>query len=325
MSVATRPIQSPNHSTPKKGEHITIHSQRTHSHQSHYHPPNADPSKTQSSFNTLPSSYLCCALLVSWLVLVMSPAPQQSPTQCLQTLDLCKMKPPHTTATELASLPDMFDQRMFTSFLQQTALLVINYRDNEQTRQTTGQHDNPLGPLLLRHREVRTDQQRVNSHNPVSMIVRRNHSHWDSQTDLTRRDCSIIHPPLMPAEARHDNRSPSPINPSNKARRQQLTSTLVATSRSAYPEITAHPDSWKTSTPSISVWRPQGLTNAKRHSSTRNHLSCLDTTTHRQDDSSRLIHRPFTVSLHDRRNGMSNVIRSRQEVSAILTNGTGVS
>ena len=132
----------------------------------------------------------------------MSPAPQQSSIQCFQTLDLCKMKPPHTTATELAFLPDMFDQRMFTSFLQQKALLVTNYRDNEQTRQTTGQHDNPLGPLLLRHREVRTDQQRVNSHNPVSMIVRRNQSHRDSQTDLTRRDCSVIHPPLMPADGR---------------------------------------------------------------------------------------------------------------------------
>ena len=58
MSVATHPIQSTNHFTPKKGEHISIHSQRTHSHQSHYHPPNADPSKTQSSFITLPSSCL---------------------------------------------------------------------------------------------------------------------------------------------------------------------------------------------------------------------------------------------------------------------------
>ena len=45
ISVATHPIQSTNHSTPKKGEHITIHSQRNHSHQSHYHPPNADPSR----------------------------------------------------------------------------------------------------------------------------------------------------------------------------------------------------------------------------------------------------------------------------------------
>ena len=143
MSVATHPIQSTNHSTPKKGDHITIHSQRNHSHQSHYHPPNADPSRMRSSFITLPSSYLHHALLVSWLVLVMSPVPQQSPTQCLQTLDQHKMKPLHTTSTEIASLSDMFDQRMFTSFLQQTALLVTNHRDNEQTRQTTRQHDNP--------------------------------------------------------------------------------------------------------------------------------------------------------------------------------------
>ena len=73
----------------------------------------------------------------------MSPAPQQSPTQCLQTLDQRKLKPLHTTSTEIASLPDMSGQRMFTNFLQQTALLVTNHRDNEQTRQTTRQHDNP--------------------------------------------------------------------------------------------------------------------------------------------------------------------------------------
>ena len=65
ISVATHPIQSTNHSAPKKGEHITIHSQRNHSHQSHYHPPNADPSRMRSSFITLPSSYLHHALLVS--------------------------------------------------------------------------------------------------------------------------------------------------------------------------------------------------------------------------------------------------------------------
>ena len=76
-------------------------------------------------------------------MLASSPAPQQSPTQCLRTLDQHKLKPLHTTATEIASLPDMFDQRMFTSFLQQTAILVTNYRDNEQTQQTTCQPDNP--------------------------------------------------------------------------------------------------------------------------------------------------------------------------------------
>ena len=76
-------------------------------------------------------------------MLASSPAPQQSPIRCLQTFDQHKLKPLHTTSTEIASLPDMFDQRMFTSFLQQTALLVTNHRDNEQTRQTTRQHDNP--------------------------------------------------------------------------------------------------------------------------------------------------------------------------------------
>ena len=134
----------------------------------------------------------------------------------------------------------MSNQRIFTSFLQQTALLTTNNRDSEQTQQTTRQPDNPLGPLLLRHREARTDQQRVNSHNTASMIARRNQSHRDSQTDITRRECSVIHPPLMPADARNGNTSPSPSNSSNNARRQQLTRTLVATSRSAYPETTAH-------------------------------------------------------------------------------------
>ena len=76
-------------------------------------------------------------------MLVMSPAPQQSPIRCLQTFDQHKLKPLHTTETEKTSLPYMFDQRMFTSFLQQTALLVTNHRDNEQTRQTTRQQDYP--------------------------------------------------------------------------------------------------------------------------------------------------------------------------------------
>ena len=76
-------------------------------------------------------------------MLASSPAPQQSPTQCFQTLDQHELKPLHTTSTEIASLPDMFDQRMFTSFVQQTALLVTSNRDNEQTRQTTRQPDNP--------------------------------------------------------------------------------------------------------------------------------------------------------------------------------------
>ena len=141
-------------------------------------------------------------------MLASSPAPHQSPIQCFQTLNQHELKPLCTTSTEIASLPDMSNQRIFTSFLQQTALLTTNNRDNEQTRQTTRQHDNPPGPLLLRHREARTDQQRVNSHNTASMIVRRNQSHRDSQTDLTRRDCSVIHPPLMPADARTRQQKP---------------------------------------------------------------------------------------------------------------------
>ena len=76
-------------------------------------------------------------------MLVMSPVPQQSPIQCLQTLDQHELKPLHTTSTEIASLPDMSNQRIFTSFLQQTALLTTNNRYHEQTRQTTRQPDNP--------------------------------------------------------------------------------------------------------------------------------------------------------------------------------------
>ena len=156
-------------------------------------------------------------------MLASSPAPQQSPIQCLQTLDQRKLKPLHTTETEKTSLPDMFDQRMFTSFLQQTALLVTNHRDNEQTRQTTCQHDNPprtTASSIPRSEDGPATRQ---SHNTASMIARRNQSHRDSQTDLTRRDYSVIHPPLMPAEARNGNTSPSPSNSSNNARRQQLT------------------------------------------------------------------------------------------------------
>ena len=133
----------------------------------------------------------------------MSPAPQQSPIQCFQTLDQRKLKPLHTTSTERASLPDMFDQRIFTSFLQQTALLVTNHRDNEQTRQTTRQHDNP--PRTTASSTPRSENRsatRQSHNNTASMIVRRNQSHRDSQTDLTRCDCSVIRPPLMPADAR---------------------------------------------------------------------------------------------------------------------------
>ena len=79
----------------------------------------------------------------------MSPAPQQSPTQCFQTLDQHELKPLHTTSTEITSLPGMSHQRMFTSFLQQTALLVTSNRDNEQTRLTTRQHDNPQDHCLF--------------------------------------------------------------------------------------------------------------------------------------------------------------------------------
>ena len=120
-----------------------MHSQRNHSHQSHYHPSNTDPSRMRSSFNTLPSSYLRRALLVVMTRACHVSCSSAITIQCFQTLDLCKMKPLHTTSTEIASLPDMFDQRMFTSFLQQTALLVTNHRDNEQTRQITRQPDNP--------------------------------------------------------------------------------------------------------------------------------------------------------------------------------------
>ena len=133
------------------------------------------------------------------------------------------MKPPHTTATELAFLPDMFDQRLFTSFLQQTALLVINYRDNEQTRQTTGQHDNPPrttaastprsenGPATRQLTQPGFDD--CPTQPVASSLINRSHA-----ARLQR------HPPAFDA-CRWSNtttQTPSPINPSNNTRRQQL-------------------------------------------------------------------------------------------------------
>ena len=100
-----------------------------------------------STLSPHPISITCCWW--SWLVLASSPAPHQSPIQCLQTLDQYELKPLHTTESEIASLPDMSGQRMFTSFLQQTALLVTSNRDNEQTRLTTCQHDNPQDHCLF--------------------------------------------------------------------------------------------------------------------------------------------------------------------------------
>ena len=121
----------------------------------------------------------------------------------------------------MASLADMSDQCMFTSFLQQTALLVTNNRDHEQTRLTTRQPDNPQDHCFF-DTAKREQTSNASTHNTASMIVPRNQSHRDSQTDLTRRDRSVIHPPLMPAEARNGNTSPSPSNSSNNARQQQL-------------------------------------------------------------------------------------------------------
>ena len=222
MSVATRPIQSTNHFTPKKGEHITIHSQRAHSHQSYHHPPNADPSRMRSSFITLPSSYLCCVLLVSWLVLVMSPVPQQSPIQCFQTLDQRKLKPLHTTSTEIASLPDMFDQRMFTSFLQQTALLVTNHRDNKHDRQfasTTIPQDHCFFDTAKQERtsnaSTHTTRFRWLSDATSRIEPHKQISRGATAASSTRLWCLQM--------LKHDNTSPSPINPSNNTRQQQLT------------------------------------------------------------------------------------------------------
>ena len=208
MSVATHPIQSTNHSTPKKGKHITIHSQRNHSHQSHYHSPNADPSKTQSSFNTLPSSYLRCALLV-----VMTRACHVS---CSSTIT--HSMPSNAQSTWVEAPSHHFNRNsvpprhVWSTHVHQ--LLATNSAlGHKQSWQRTNTADNSParqspGSLLLRHREARTDQQRVNSHNTASMIARRNQSYWDSQTDLTRRDCSVIHPPLMPVDAQIRQQKP---------------------------------------------------------------------------------------------------------------------
>ena len=134
-------------------------------------------------------------------MLVMSPAPQQSPIQYLRRLDQRKLKPLRTTSTEMASSQ--------TCLIKACSPASCNkQRSWSQAIVTTTKHDRQLAsstippePLLLRHREARTDQQRVNSHNTAS-IVRRNHWRRASQTDLTRGDCSVIHPPLMPADAR---------------------------------------------------------------------------------------------------------------------------
>ena len=61
------------------------------------------------------------------------------------------------------------------------------------------------------------------SHNMASMIVRRNQSHWDTQTDITWRTVASSTHLWCLQMLEHDNTSPSPINPSNNARRQQLT------------------------------------------------------------------------------------------------------
>ena len=239
MSVATRPIQSPNHSAPKKGKHITIHNQRNHSHQSHYHPPNADPSRMRSSFNTLPSSYLCCALLVSWLVLASSPVPQQSPIQYLRTLDQRKLKPLRTTSTEMASSQ--------TCLINACSPASCNkQRSWSQAIVTTNNHDKQLASTTIPRTTASLTPRSENgpatrqSHNMASMIVRRNNSHRDSQTDLTWRTAALFTRLWCLQMLEHGNTKPSPINPSNNARRQQLTRTLVATSRNAYPETTAH-------------------------------------------------------------------------------------
>ena len=133
-------------------------------------------------------------------MLVMSPVPQQSPIQYLRRLDQRKLKPLHTTETEMASLPDMSDQSMFTSFLQQTVLLVTNNRDNEQTRQTTRQHDNPQDHCFFdtakreRADNASTHTTRLRLSDATNRIETHKH--------LTRRDWSVIYPPLMPADAR---------------------------------------------------------------------------------------------------------------------------
>ena len=139
-------------------------------------------------------------------MLASSPAPQQSPIQCLQTLDLCKMKPLHTTSTEIASLPDMFDQRMFTSFLQQTALLTTNNRDNKHDRQfasTTIPQDHCFFDIAKRGR---ADNASITQHGfdycatqPLALRLT-NGSHMTY--------CSVIHPPLMPADAQIRQQKP---------------------------------------------------------------------------------------------------------------------
>ena len=168
-------------------------------------------------------------------MLASSPAPQQSPIQCLQTLDQHKMKPLHTTETEIASLPDMFDQRMFTSILQQTAILVTSNRDNEQTRQTTCQPDNPQDHCFFdTAKREQTSNASITQYGfddcPTQPVASRLTNRYHAAR-LQR------HPPAFDA-CRWSNTT------TEAHLRTVLQNTRVATSRSADPETTAH-----TSTP----------------------------------------------------------------------------
>ena len=80
----------------------------------------------------------------------------------------------------------------------------------------------PPGPLPLRHREARTDQQRVN--HTIRLRLSNETTRIETHKRISRGATAASSASLWCLQmVEHDNRSPSPINSSNNARRQQLT------------------------------------------------------------------------------------------------------
>ena len=167
----------------------------------------------------------------------------------------------------------MFDQRMFTSFLQQTALLITGNHDNEQTRQTTCQPDNPP-------RTTASSTSRSENGSATRQLTQHGFDDCPMQPvalRLTNRSHAVRlqrHPPAFDA-----------CRCSNMATQAHLRSTLQITRVDNNSHLHArrhftqrisrnhhkYPDSWKASTSLRPAWRPQGVTNTKRHSSTIHH------------------------------------------------------
>ena len=125
----------------------------------------------------------------------------------------------------------MSDQRMFTSILQQTAILVTSNRDNEQTRQTTHQYDKPQDHCFFdTAKREQTSNASITQYGfddcPTQPVASRLTNRYHAAR-LQR------HPPAFDA-CRWSNTT------TEAHLRTVLQNTRVATSRSAYPETTAH-------------------------------------------------------------------------------------